>query len=266
MSVDLLHFAGDERRHLRLDLSRATMDAGTMEDAASAICRTLYEQLEAELPGGRTKACVLVRCFKTHPFRLLAADLRQAAEARLPDDVRPTADMRCMTLLASYGDRPEWCSRHTSRRFRATPITHGSLANMPMWRSLFQQCGMPIPGAVQGGGADGEDQYVDRSHQSYKVFCVEQARGSASVPDQEGFVVPYQVASVIGFGGELRRGDVYAVLLFTRVPVTREIAGRVNVIALDVTATLFRFDEAAVFATPAPAVADGITRRTEPPA
>jgi hypothetical protein len=262
MSVDLLHFGRDERRHLQLGLAQATSRAATMEDAAATICRMLHEELEAELPDGRTKACVLVRCFKTHPFGLLAPELRQAAEARLPDGVRPTPEMRCMTLLASYGDRPEWCSRHTSRRFKATPIAHGSLARMPMWRSLFQQCGMPIPGAVPAADASGEAQFVDRSHQSYKVFCVEQARGSASVPDQEEFVEPYQVASVIGFGGELRRGDVYAMLLFTRVPVTREIASQVNAIALGVTSTLFRFDETAVFATRAPAPA--ATRSDEP--
>jgi hypothetical protein len=57
------------------------------------------------------------------------------------------------------------------------------------------------------------------------------------------------VASVIGFGGQLRWGDVYAMLLFTRVPGTRQVAMQVNAIALEVTSTLFRFEEAAVFAT-----------------
>jgi two-component system NtrC family sensor kinase len=249
VSADLLRFGGDDRRHLQLALSRATRRAETMEEAASVTCRILYDQLETETPVGRKRACVLVRCFKTHLFGLLAPDLQLAAESRLPEGVHPTPDLRCMTLLASAGDRPEWCSRHTSRRFRATPIDHGSLASMPMWRGLFHQCGMAIPGAPSAETDDGESQFMDRSHRSYNVFCVEQALGSPSVPDQDGFVVPFQVASVIGFGGQLRRGDVYAMLLFTCVPVTRQVAMQVNAIALEVTSTLFRFEESAVFAT-----------------
>jgi two-component system NtrC family sensor kinase len=249
VGADLRRFDANERRHVQSSLWRATKQATTMEDAAAGICRVLYDQLEAETPAGRTRACVLVRCFKTHRFGLLEPEMQRAAAARLPDGAISTPEMRCMTLLASVGDRPEWCSRHTSQRFRSTPITHDTLLRMPMWRSLFQQCGLDIPGSTSAGAVAGEDDhFIDRSHRSHNVFCVEQALGSASVPEQEGFVVPFQIASVFGFGGQLRRGEVYAVLLFARVPVSRAVATQVNAIALDVTSTLFRFEEADVFA------------------
>jgi hypothetical protein len=92
---------------------------------------------------------------------------------------------------------------------------------------------------------------ADLGGKTYGVFHVEEALGSALIPAQNEFVVPFGVRSVVGFGGGLRSGDIFAVILFTRVPVGRDAADRFRSLALDVKTAFFDFDETAVFEEPA---------------
>jgi hypothetical protein len=249
MGLDLTNFDVAERRRVHLRLSESTRQAATMEDAARGVCQVLYDDLEAPGSSGVQRASVLVRCFKSHPFGQLEPELQAYAASQMGEE-RPTPALRCMTLLASVGDKPEWCSRHTSQRFKCTPLSRETLPRTAMWGNLFKQCGMEVPGLEGGAEARFDDEFIDRTHHSYSVFCVEQALGSPSVIDQDNFVIPYGIASVLGFGGQLRRGDVYSVVLFSRVPISREVATQVNVLALDVTSTFFRYGDDEVFARP----------------
>jgi hypothetical protein len=60
----------------------------------------------------------------------------------------------------------------------------------------------------------------------------------------------YGICSVVGFVGPLRRSDLYAVLLFSKVPVDRQAASQLRRLALDVTTRLFQFGDDAVFDSP----------------
>lgn len=82
---------------------------------------------------------------------------------------------------------------------------------------------------------------------SYGVFHVEQALGSPSIPAQEEFVARYGVESVVGFGGSLASGDLFAVILFSRVRVSAASAERFRTLALDVKALYFPFTDSTVF-------------------
>lgn len=53
----------------------------------------------------------------------------------------------------------------------------------------------------------------DLRGKTYGVFHVAEARESAYVPAQADFVVPYGIRSVVGFGGPLATGDLFAVIL-----------------------------------------------------
>jgi hypothetical protein len=78
---------------------------------------------------------------------------------------------------------------------------------------------------------------------TYDVFHVEEARGSPFIPAQREFVEPHGIASVVGFGGLLRSGELFAVILFSRHPIPERSAARFRTIALDVRSSLFAFDE-----------------------
>ena len=79
---------------------------------------------------------------------------------------------------------------------------------------------------------------------SYDVFHVEEARGSPHIPAQRDFVEPYSIKSVVGFGGLLRSGELYAAMLFSRVRIPPTSAARFRTIALDLRSVLFQLDEA----------------------
>jgi two-component system, NtrC family, sensor kinase len=65
---------------------------------------------------------------------------------------------------------------------------------------------------------------LEIEQKTYNVFFVRDTAGSPFAPAQENFVIPYKVRSVLGFGGLLSSGDLYAVLLFTRVSISRDSA------------------------------------------
>ena len=77
----------------------------------------------------------------------------------------------------------------------------------------------------------------DAEGRTYNVFHVEEAPDSPYIPAQEEFVRPFGVRSVVGFGG-LVRDELFAVVLFSRVPVPRASADRFRTIALDVKSAL----------------------------
>jgi hypothetical protein len=79
------------------------------------------------------------------------------------------------------------------------------------------------------------------------VFHVENALGSPYIPAQEDFVVRFGIQSVLGFGGLLINGDLFAVILFATVHVSQASADRFRTLALDVKSGLSRYNETNTF-------------------
>jgi hypothetical protein len=79
------------------------------------------------------------------------------------------------------------------------------------------------------------------------VFHVEDALGSPYIPAQQEFVVRFGIRSVLGFGGLLVNGDLFAVILFATVRVPEESADRFRTLALDVKSGFSRYNESNTF-------------------
>ena len=71
------------------------------------------------------------------------------------------------------------------------------------------------------------------------------------IPAQENFVVPYGIKSVVGFGGVLPSGNLFAVILFCRVAVPRAAADNFKSLALDVKTAVQPLEDKKVFAAKA---------------
>ena len=108
---------------------------------------------------------------------------------------------------------------------------------------LIEQLGIPLGAVVQPA----PELIVDLAQNSWNVFHVEQAEGSPYIPAQEEFVARYGIRSVIGFGGILPSGALFAVIIFTRVPVPSETAQLFKTLALNVKLALIPFDGERVF-------------------
>jgi hypothetical protein len=240
-------FAPDALRHVRVCLGPRLRAARTLEEGARAVCEVLYEGLPA--PDGRNKAsaCALVRCFKTHALEDLEPALQRHASTLIDRGESTCAALPCLVLLASAGDEPTWCSRHTSAHHRVIPLPNqAALDRRPMIAGIFRDFNICLDDVRAHAG-----RVASKAPKVYDVFHVEDAGGSARVPDQDTFVRPYGIRSVVGFGGSLRHGDLFVVLCFMKAVVPIALAKRVRGVALDVTTSFFRFDDDEVFEPPA---------------
>ena len=243
MTFDLSEFSLGDMLQCGLELRQRMRGAPTMEAAANSVVRYLYDNCRERSSGQRE--CSLVRFYKTHPYGELDPMLQLFARVRL-GEVQPSADMRCLTLLATVGDEPSWCSRHHSKGHRAIPLASArAVEQAPMIAQLVREFGLDISNVVQPS----TDIVRDLEGKTYGVFHVEEAQGSGYIPAQADFVAAYGIASVVGFGGSLRTGELFAVILFSRVHVPRESADRFRSVALDVKAAVFPFGRNQVFSS-----------------
>ena len=153
--------------------------------------------------------------------------------------------MKCLTLLASCGVERAWNSRHRSAGHKALPLPSAeSVARSPMIAQLIRQLGVEVQFLL----APDSRLMVEMEQHSFNVFYVPDAEGSPFIPAQEEFVVPYRVRSVLGFGGVLPSGDLYAMILFSRTRVSREVAELFRTLSLNVKVALLPFVDRQVFA------------------
>lgn len=219
-----------------LRLSRETF--GSMEAVAQRQCDVLWERFEG--PDGGP-GFGLVRVYRTLPATRLPPDLRTTALG--PDYQGP--DVKCLTLLGSRGIEPAWNDRRSSEGHRAIAMPDpGFVSAVPMLAELFRSFGVDVARFLAG-------ETLALSHQGearhFNVFHVESAAGSPHIPAQAGFVEPYGIESVIGFGGLLPDGEIYAVIGFSRARVDAEVARRFSTLTLHCRVPLADFAFGPVF-------------------
>lgn len=243
MPFDLAHFDLAAQLRCSRELRKVIVPAATVEDAARRACRYFYDELRT---AEGERACALVRCYKTHQFSDLPADLQLAARRALPGlaGEKVSARMRCLALLGTVGDEADWSSRFRSKDHRCIPLPSvGIVERAPMIAQLIRELGFDLSAVVQP-----DPQLVrDTGGRKYGVFHVEEARGSPYIPAQAGFVEKYGLRSVVGFGGTLASGDLFAIILFSRILIDAPTADRFRAIALDVKSALFAYTENQVF-------------------
>jgi hypothetical protein len=225
-------------------LRRMGNGAHSMEEVSERIVEYLYEPLSGVL--GRENPFALVRLFKTHPYGELDEELQSFARRLLGREPQPST--KCLTLLATAGAKPEWCSRTLSLGHQAIPlVSEEGFTRIPMIANLVHQFGLqlsqvldPDPSLLAG-----------LSRQAFNVFHVAEALGSPNIPAQREFVVPEGIRSCLGFGGTLPHGDLFAVIMFSRMPISANSASMFKSLSLSVRLALLPFESKVFAAQPA---------------
>ena len=213
-----------------------------MEEVANRIARYIRAELvdgSAEVP-----CCPLVRFYITRRYEALDEVQQRFAVGAL-EGASPLPGTRCLTLLATVGQEPAWNSRQHSVGHKAIPLVSRKIvARAPMISSLISQFGLDL-----GALLDPELVVMAELEQkSYNVFFVPEALGSSSIPAQQEFVVPYRIRSVLGFGGMLPTGDLFALILFSQVPIGSATAELFKTLALNVKLAILPYVDGQVFA------------------
>jgi hypothetical protein len=233
--LDLTNFTLRDMTACGMALRKLGAQARNMEQAAEHITRFLYDNLID--PQSREPACALVRFFKTYPYSRLSPELSAFAE-RLLDGRMPSPGMKCLTLVATAGSQPSWNSRQASVGHQAIPLPSADLVvRMPMISQLLHQFGLEVEALLEPH----PELLMDLEQRTYNVFHVAEALGSPYLPAQADFVKPFGIRSVLGFGGVLPSGNLFAVILFARVPIPRETAELFKPLALSTKLAILPF-------------------------
>ncbi len=230
--------------------------AASIEETAGRITRFLYTNLTTG--PDEDPACVLVRAFKTHPYSRLTPELQALVDAKLGGPPA-SPDMKCLTLLGSTGAVPGWNNPALSSRFRVIPLAGpDALKRLPMFAQLFTQFHIDLPHLQETPTS----LLLNKHSTAFNTFHVPQAINSPYVPGQQDFVVPFGVQSVFGCGGLLSTGDMFALILFSKIAVSKEIADLFQPIALSAKLTLSLFDHPQLTLPTAAATSDSSNTRT----
>lgn len=215
-------------------------DPPTLEDAAERAVEFLRDQF---VDGDGAPACALVRFFKTHPYRDLPEELRQVVRSAAPAaSVNP--DLRCLTLIATRGEEPAWNSRTASRGHRAIPLVSVEMVQQaPMIAQLITQLGLPIANVVRPS----RELLLDQDQTAHNVFYVPRALGSPYIVAQKDFVIRYGIESVLGFGGLLASGDLFAAIMFSKVHIPPDVAEQFRVVGLNLKIAILPFARKQLF-------------------
>ncbi len=178
-------------------------------------------------------ACVLVRLFQTRPAPDLSAELIRAAG--LPE---PPPSVPCLVLLATAGQQPEWNSPTLSSHHRAIALTSpAAVAGTPMISQLLRQFGVNVAALFHHD----QSLLMEHGQHTFNVFHVPTAAASPWVPAQTDFVLRHGIQSVLGCGGLLPCGSLFALILFSKAPISRATAEQFKTLALSVKLALLPF-------------------------
>lgn len=232
---NLTQFSLKEMTECGAALRKMGDGADRFEEASARIVTYLYQNL---LDDAGQPACALVRLFKTHPYRGISPELQAFASSKVGKrEIDPS--QKCFVLAASAGQRSEWNNPALSVRFKAIPLGGDEfIAQFPMFSQLLTQFGVDLHSFLQPGS----NLLVNRHETTFNVFYVQEAAGSLYIPSQEAFVKPYAIRSVLGFGTALPSGEIFAVILFSKISIPREIADLFQTLALCSKVALLPFD------------------------
>ncbi|MEG4959741.1 MULTISPECIES: histidine kinase [unclassified Microcoleus] len=238
---DITLFTPQDMAKCSLVLRQLGKNTASMEASSQKIVNYIYQHFCDSQTGENT--CALVRLFKTHPYGELEDSLQQSAR-RLMNGNSPAADMKCWTLLAAAGTEPQWNSRHTAAENTAIPLVSTKLvAQMPAISEIIRQFGLDIPTFV---GIERE-RFLQLEPAVLNIFHVSEAKDSPFIPEQNSLIIPYQVKSVLGFGGLLPSGSLFAVVMFLKVKIPQSTAEMFKNLALSVKTALSVFDKKDIF-------------------
>jgi hypothetical protein len=243
MPYPLTHLQLSDMTRLGAILRRIGAGAGSMEEVAQRVVKLLYEDLLDPISGERQ--CALVRFYLTTKFGDLDDELR-AFGARLVPGHELVAATRCLTLLATVGDKPEWNARRSSVGHQTIPLpSEQVVAAIPMVAQLVAQLGLDLGTVVRPD----PELILELEQKTHNVFFVPEATDSPFIPAQSDFVKHHRIRAVLGFGGLLPTGDIYAVLMFTKVQVSRATADIFRNAAMNLKVALLAFRDKPIFAS-----------------
>ena len=209
------------------EITNPTQEPQSLTELGQNVVQALNQTL-LDAESGVSSAS-LIRFFSTLPYGRLPTQPRAFVDANFPtSELEP--DTKCLTLMGTVGDEPEWCDVEQSTGHQAIPLVNAEgVKAIPMVSRLITELGLEVEQVLEPAAAA-----IELANKDFNVLHVEDALGSAHIPAQESFVVPKQIKSVVGFGTMLPTGHLCVVLVFSKLRISRETADLFRSLALGV--------------------------------
>ena len=222
MHADLSEFTLGSMLRLVPALRELTSDCTSVEQFSQRVSEFLFGAFVDQAGEPQT---ALVRVYGTSAL----GDL-PPAERRFAGRAAPglNDDTMCLVLLGTAGAQENWNDRTASEGHRVIPLLNAAhVDRLPMIAALLTQLGIDIQALVSAQ----TDIVLPAQDEHHRVFHVPVASGSPLIPAQD-FVNDQGVRSALGFGGALPGGEMYAVVMFSTVPVPLAVASLFGTVAL----------------------------------
>ncbi|MDG2222684.1 MAG: response regulator [Rubripirellula sp.] len=232
-SIRLSHFCLQDMITCGSDIRGMGWTSDSVNELKQNIVEYLYQRLQ---DADGNPALSLVRIFQTERFDELEPELQAVAQTAVPNQpMQPHT--RCLILRGTKGIKPEWNNPNQSRDHRVIPLPNVEAVNqLPMIQRMMQELGIEV-----GKLLDSNDEPLTRESPS-SVFYISEAEGRDYLPAQDEFVIPNEIRSVVGFGELMPTGDMFAVLCFSRVPISHRTAVLFSHLSISVKLALLAMD------------------------
>ena len=222
------------------DLQQFGSNARNLEELANLMVHYFYDHFIDNKTGD--KSCALVRFFMTYPYTSLDDELRQFADKIINGQPVPQ-EAKCLVLLATAGLQPEWNSTGLSKGHRVLPLLNEDmLKQTPMLYELIYQLGIDASSVLNPDPTIA----FEMEKKIIKVYYIPDVSESPYIP-QNDFAIPFGIKSVLGFGGMLPTGNMFAMLIFSRVKIPGKTADMFKNIDLNVRMTVMPFVSEKIF-------------------
>ncbi len=245
---DLTQLTLQDVTSIGIELRRLGRGVDSLESVAERCVQYFSDNFRDSMT--KEPDCALIRFFKTHAYGDLPTTLQTQAQAVLSQSSPLPAEVKCLTLLSTAGVQAEWCDRTASKGHQAIPLSsETTVSQIPMIAQLIKSFGLDISHVL----APDPDLLIDLEQKTCNIFYIPTAAGSKFIPAQDNFVQPFGVKSVLGFGGMLPSGNLFAVILFSKVAIPEASARLFKTLPLSIKMAMIPFDKAALF-NPVPAI------------
>lgn len=238
---DLTKFTLQDMTRCGDALQQFGLKAKHIEELSDMMVHYFYDHLIDKKTG--EKSCALVRFFITYPYSSIDIELRQLADKMLNGQPAPQ-EMKCLILLATAGMKAEWNSTRLSKGHRVLPLLNEDMLkqNLMVYQFIYQ-LGIDISTVLNPD----PNLAIELENKIFNVYHVPDAPGSPYVPAQNEFVIPYGIKSALGFGGMLPTGNLFAVIIFSKTKIPRNVADMFKNIALNVRMAVLPFVSEKIF-------------------
>lgn len=206
-----------------------SINAASKQEFAETVVKFFYDKF-VNHQGQRELA--LVQCFETRKFEDLNEELKTLATS----SSAPTSDTTCMTLVAAAGDRQDWNDIRHSTGHPVIALTKDAGAEQShMVLQLARQLGAPFEANGQ------RDFKILLNEPTKKVFHIADAQGSSLVPLEDELITRFGIKSVVGFGDVLPNGELFVIIIYSKVPISYETAVLFSHLSISIRIALLPF-------------------------